>query len=534
MGARRSARRRITLVRQLLIFQLTLLGVILLVVTGASIEQARISFDAQQERRMQTVAEYAAAVPLIRSRLVPDLNTQQYATAVDELRTNLDADLLLVTDPRGKVLSSPADPRLLGSDVRVGEGSPGRGWSGIAAIGATEYAAARAPILSDSGTLEGVMIAARERPSLSAVALSAAPDPLTFLAVAGLLGVLGSVWLASRMKRQTLGLEPDEIASLVEHREAMVHGLLEGIVAVDSSGTITLANDSARRLLGLPADAQGRPIAEVGLDEDTVAAIREWHDDVDRLLINRGTLLALNQTVIAPAGPNREVITTLRDRTQLVALQHELGTSRQATDTLRAQTHEFANRLHTISMLIQLGNTDAAADYIETVSKESITEIAAVRERIADPAVSAVILGKMSLARERGATLTLSPAADLPRLEDQLSADVVTLIGNLVDNALDAVAESAVRRVDLDLGILEGASLRIQVRDSGPGIAPQVADLIFRRGFSSKSDDSGRPRGFGLAVVQLVVTRRDGTIAVRNDGGALFEVMMPVAEPARV
>ncbi|HEY8913775.1 sensor histidine kinase [Lacisediminihabitans sp.] len=531
-----------SLARQLLAFQLSLLAIVLVPVAAISLEQTQSDFMNGQQRRMLAVAEYSAANPLLRSMLSTAAAAGErpaaLASRVESLRTTTGIDQLITTDTAGRVIASPADPRLLGSVLAL-HGTPNGAWSGAVKLGAVDNVVAEVPVLADNGAIVATVIAAREIPTLWELFGAAIPDLLTYLAVAGVLGGAGSWWLAARVKRQTLGLEPDQIARLVEHREAMLHGIREGVVAVDADGLITLANDSARRLLTLPDDAEGRRIDEVGLDDDAVRALRSHGGhDRDAALVNRGVLLVLNQTTILLPRSKPEVVTTLRDRTELVTLQHDLGSSLQTTGTLRAQTHEFANRLHTISMLMQLGDIEAAVDYIDAVSRDRSELDSTVLARIAEPAVAALIIAKTSLARERGAELTLSAASALPRGDDELSADLVTVLGNLIDNALDAVRAAPVRRVEVDIRLFGDAPTAshygacVTVRDSGSGVDATIADRMFEAGVTSKSPSpDGTANGFGLAIVQLVATRRAGRVTIRSDGGTVVEVTLPTMAP---
>ncbi|GAA3859935.1 ATP-binding protein [Leifsonia kafniensis] len=589
-------RTRLSLTRQLLLFQLSLLAIVLVAVTAISLEQTNTSFNSVQQRRMLAVAEYSAANPLLRSILSTNAGlaaphtigpsdgldgveaaNQRLAGPVESLRTTTGVDELLVTTADGRVLASPADPRLLGSTVHPsgpidtsGADSDGA-WAGVAPIGNIDHVVARVPILDNAGHLVGMIIAGRRMPPLSGLLAAAAPNLLTYLGVAGILGAAGSWWLAARVKRQTLGLEPEQIARLAEHREAMLHGIREGVIAVDADGVITLANDSAHALLSLPDDAEGRSIDDVGLDAEAVLALRSHRTLVsDAALVNNGMLLVLNQTTIRPPNSIPEVVTTLRDRTELVTLQRDLGSSKQVTDTLRAQTHEFANRLHTISMLIQLGDADAAVDYIDTVTRDRSELDRDVLTRVLEPSVAALVIAKASLARERGAELTLSPGSALPRVDSLLGADLVTVIGNLVDNALDAVTGAATRVVTLDIRTVGGepadddapveetpvaetpvSEVHVMVSDSGPGIQPALLGHLFEAGVTSKRPLVGDPssggvsrasvdganhdgahndsatHGYGLAIVRLVATRRGGTVDYRHSHGTVFEAVLP-------
>ena len=524
---------RLSLTRQLLLFQLSLIALVLVAVTAISIEQTRSSFESGAQRRMLTVAEYTAANPLVRSLLDTAAVPQQYSVPVEALRTTTGVDQLIVTDAAGRIIAAPADPRLLTTDLAIGAtpGASDAAWAGVAPIGAQDYVVAQVPVLSNSGKVVGSVVAARRFPAVAELLKAAAPNLLTYLGVAGVLGVVGSLLLAARVKRQTLGLEPEQIGRLVEHRDAMIHGIREGVISVDTDGLITLANDSARTLLGLPADAEGRAIDAVGLDDEAVRALRQQEvGDIDTVFVNRGVLLVLNRTLIHPPRSRTEVVTTLRDRTELVTLQHDLGSSRQATDTLRAQTHEFANRLHTISMLIQLGDTDAAVEYVDAVTRDRTDLDNSVLTRLQEPAVAALVIAKTSLARERGATLVLSAESTLARVDADLSADLVTVIGNLVDNALDAVTGARERGVRLDVRSIPGAgAVRVTVSDSGPGIDIALIDRVFEVGVTSKSAlGDTDAHGYGLAIVRLVATRRGGSVDYRAENGAVFEAVLPI------
>jgi len=555
-------RARLSLTRQLLLFQLVLIAIVLVAVTAISFEQSRTTFTNGAVRRMLAVAEYTAANPLLRSQLATDVLAQQLVGPVESLRTTTGVDELIVTDAAGRVLASPADPRLLRTTLQLEEKPSDGAWAGQVALGGVDHVVGQVPVLSDDGAVVGTIIAGRQVPSLTGLLASAAPNLLTYLGVAGVLGTVGSLLLAARVKRQTLGLEPEQIGRLVEHRDAMIHGIREGMIAVDAEGIITLANDSARALLGLPVGAEGMPIERVGLDADAVRTLRSQGSDRDTVLVNNGMLLVLNQTTIHPPRARPEVVTTLRDRTELVALQHDLGSSRQATDTLRAQTHEFANRLHTISMLMQLGDTDAAVEYIDSVSRDRSQLDSEVLTRVQEPAVAALIIAKTSLARERGAELHLSDASALPRVDAELSVDLVTVLGNLVDNALDAVTGAAVRVVAVDVRALdettdaamlgdgragdhppgtsatngmhrigEPGRVRVTVSDTGPGIDTALLERVFELGITSKATSaSGSTHGYGLAIVRLVATRRGGEVTYRNveGAGAVFEALLPV------
>ena len=230
-------------------------------------------------------------------------------------------------------------------------------------------------------------------------------------------------------------------------------------------------------------------------------------------------VLAFNRCPMQSHGRVIGSVTTLRDRTELSPWSSELGTTRATSDTLRAQTHEFANQLHTISGLLHLQEYDEVVRFVDGVSRSRTTLYDEVTSRVEDPTVAALLIAKASLATERGVALRLLPDSRVGRMDDDLSRDLTTVVGNLVDNALDAVASRPDARVDVLLRE-DPDAVRVTVHDSGPGVPQEHADEVFRQGYTTKAASSDGGRGFGLALSRLVCRRRGGDVTVHNDEAA--------------
>ena len=254
-----------------------------------------------------------------------------------------------------------------------------------------------------------------------------------------MLGVAGSWLLARLIKRRTRGLEPAEIGALADQREALLHSIREGVVAVAADGQVTVISDSARELLGLPADGAGRRLADLDLEPRVREALQSATTTyATQVLVVAGRVVVLNRNRVLHDGRQVGTVTTLRDRTELLAMQSELSARESITETLRAQTHEFNNQLHTISGLIQLEEYDELSQWIGGVTRRRAEITEEVTSRVDDPSIAALLIAKVSLAAERGIGLRLADDAALPRLDPDLAADVGTVLGNLVDNAVDA------------------------------------------------------------------------------------------------
>jgi sensor histidine kinase regulating citrate/malate metabolism len=223
-------------------------------------------------------------------------------------------------------------------------------------------------------------------------------------------------------------------------------------------------------------------------------------------------------------------VATLRDRTEMLELQRELDLTRSTTDTLRAQAHEFSNRMHVVSGLIELGEYDDVRAYVRQISADQTALSRSVGAHVADPAVAALIIAKSSQAAERGVDLVVAEATSLPRLDERLATDVNTVVGNLLDNAMDAAAGSSDPRVAIEL-VEEDGVVTVTVRDSGPGVDSALGDRVFRHGFTTKPSGPNDRRGIGLALVRVVCRKRGGDVTVRNDGGAVFVATLPVRFP---
>jgi sensor histidine kinase regulating citrate/malate metabolism len=517
-----------SLSRQLLIWQLVIIVVLLASIAVYSVAQADAAFRATEGRKMLSVAEDLAATESVRAGLADPFGRDALPTFAESARSLSGADDVIIADAQGIVLTSQ-DPAQRGHLLPMGESTvrSGHAWVGEVASDDVDSLVAQVPVIGNDARIIGIVSAGRETPNFFQGAAEAPQNPLALLAFATVLGIVGSVLLARRVKRQTLGLEPHEITRLVEHREALLHGIREGVLGVDEQNRVTLVNDQARALLSLPEDSTGRSIDELDLNDRARDVLTGRADGVDQIVLQHGKVVVLNRMPISSVG----AVITMRDRTELVDLQRELDANRHTTDTLRAQAHEFTNRLHTISGLIELGEFDELQRYVHRVSRTREQWHSEVSGRINDAALAALLIAKASLAAERGVGLRLHDDSCLHPVDEQLSADLATVVGNLVDNALDALEGPRSGRPGSDdwieVDLRHGDEITVVVRDSGPGLAPGLAEEVFRHGFTTKAARQGE-RGLGLAMTQQICRGRGGSVQVHNAPGAVFTARLPV------
>ncbi|MBN3508973.1 Spo0B domain-containing protein [Mycolicibacterium septicum] len=519
-----------SLAGRFLVFQLLVVAVVLIAVAAVSVTQSTREFRDVRGQRMIAVAENVASTPIVRDRYDDPFAAQVLAPEVDRAVALSGAELAEITDPAGAVRVS-SDPARVGQrlDLSTTRADEGRAWSGDSDVDGTHRLVGQVPILAADGAVLAIVSVSEGYPSVWELLGGAGERLLIYLGLGATLGMLASWLLSRRITRHTRGLDIAEIASLADHREALLHSIREGVVAVNNEGVITVVNDSASDLLGISADAVGRRADEVRLEPAVVAFLLSGGgtraDDSDVVITTRTRVLALNRRAARSQGQRIGTVTTMRDSTELAALQAQLSSHRSVTDTLRAQTHEFSNQLHTISGLVQLGEFDAVRDLVGTLTRRRAEINEAVTQHVSDAAVAALLIAKTSLAAESGVTLALTGDSHLSALDPALATDVITLLGNLIDNAVDASVGSAAAQVTVRID--DSAGLLLSVSDSGPGVPEHLRESIFSRGVTSKAHVPGG-RGIGLALVRLVTAQHGGDVEVTDapGGGALFLVRL--------
>lgn len=499
--------RRTTLAAQLLRLQLLIVVVVLVAIGGLSLAQSSATFQRDAGRRAQSAAETLAANPVVRQLLPsaqPRIRTG-LQSAVESVRAVSGLDYAQLADGDGAVILSTV-PEQVGSTTRSAAGG--------STVGLTETTFGKAveanvPVLDDEGVFIGTAVVGDRYPSALDRFLQAAPNLIVYLAVASVLGGVGSVLLARRVKRQTLGMEASKILDLVGQREAMLRGLKEGVVALDPNGRVLLMSESAHELLHIEHGSKGRTVDELGLTDRLRDVLLGTASD-DEIVVVGDRVLVLNTVPIVSKGRAVGTVTTFRDRTELTDVEEELGVTKTSSTALREHIHEFDNQLHTISGLVQLQEYDEVVNYVDglTARREGATSV--VTDSVSDVGVAALLIAKIGAAAHRSVSVEIDDGSRLGSHGGALSRDLCTVLGNLVDNAV-AASSGRVR-----IAIREGDGIEIEVRDDGPGVPDP--ERIFEQGWSTRGSAS-TGHGFGLALVRLVCRRRGGDVSVGSDDG---------------
>ena len=537
-----------------LLFMLTLTAI---VGTATFVDARDHAYD-EAGRRMAAVATAVADNPLVldaADAADPTALLQPYALKVTE---DAEADFITIMAPDRTRWTHPRDEELgkpyIGS---IDAALNGQVFTEMTAGTLGPSVRTIAPVRDADGTVRA-LVAAGVTVRTVDIAVSGRLPALVAIGLALLAGGAVASWLLGRYLRQvTRGWGPEQLAQLFAYYESVLHSVREGVILIDPRGKVVMYNDQAAELLGLTprasdagspgaSDGGGRQEAPSLAELPLAPSLRELFESgrtaLDEIHLTGSRVLVVNQ---GPAvGPGSAAgrgsaavygtVATIRDRTEIESLGSELETMRTLSDALRAQTHEHANRLHTIVSLMELGRgTEALAFATQDLElSQRLTDD--VVGSLEEPVLGALIMGKAAEAHERGVELTLnttgtgSGPAGVSGLAVQ---DLVAILGNLLDNAIDAAAEApAPKLVELTVESSPGA-LEITVEDSGPGIDPQAVEDIFRHGFSTKAPGPFG-RGLGLALVRQAVQRLGGTMTITSPAGALFRVTLPTSPAA--
>ncbi|MFI7482994.1 ATP-binding protein [Kocuria sp. M1R5S2] len=531
-----------SLARRFLVLQL---GVVLVVTVAVSLVLFAHERDAAVERAegMTRVASTALADdPFVLTAALSADPTADLQPLTDRLLEDTELDFVTIMAPDGTRWTHPM-PSSVGETYR-GDRShalAGEVWTSTERGNLGRSVRTIAPVRDDEGAVVALVATGVLVEALSDRTLAQLPAVL----LVGLLLLAASsavTWLMARyLDTATHGWGPEQLAHVHALHEAVLNEATEGLMLVDAGGRVPVVNARARELLGLPGPAPaGRagapPLADLGLPRALETVLRTG------AVVSEQWVVAGERTLIVSAlpvggGPGRVVI--LQDHTEISRLSGELRTATTMATALRAQTHEHANRMHTVVSLLELGRTAEAMAFASADLARARGLSEDLVDRLDDPFLAALLVGKTAAAHERGVELHVEVGGGVPRLPVS-PADLVTLVGNLVDNAVDAAAANADRVrpvVEVEIARDDGrddggdgsspAAVTITVADTGMGVAADVAAGMFELGTSTKPAGP-EGRGVGLHLVREVVDRWGARIEHADDGGAVFTVTVPV------
>lgn len=491
-------------------------------VVAFAVQEQILRSEAQQQ--MEGVAQSVAHLPSVIDAISTAHPSDIIQPIAEVIRRSSGMTYVVVTDEEGVRFSHPNTSRI-GEKVSTDPSAPlsGQIWRGTEQGTLGLSYRVKVPIFDvtdapNPDVIGSVSVGMLES-ELEASAAQWQWPMLAAITASALVGVFGAAWVTAIVRRRIFRLEPEEIATLVTDRETLLHRLSEGVVTVDANGIVTSANDAAVRLLG-QGDLVGIPAADA-LESELLAALDDGEPDGRLVLVDETPLIVRSTGSHDDSGRHVGGTLLLRDNTELHAAVREMDGAQSLTDGLRAQAHEFANTLHVLSGLLELGHTDEARDYIARIQPGGSLSLDADTAGFGAE-ITALVGVKNAQAKEQGIRLSFTGTGHFP---SSMTADVVTVLGNLIDNALDAVGhgDRVAVRIDTDRTVVT-----VVVEDSGAGVSPDVAGDVFAPGVSTKRSGT-RGRGIGLALVRRIARRRGGDATWGSSalGGARFEAVLP-------
>lgn len=483
----------------------------------------------QYGKRALAIAQTVAVDPEVIADVTAKRAGGELETLVQTTTRNTNATFVVITDDHGIRLAHPT-PSEIGKEVMTDPSEALAGHDVVSVIQSGTLGLSvrsKTPIRTANGRVVGEVSVGFDTDDPTGEFYQLLLVIGGFAVGALLLGIAGSALLNRRLRRVTHGLEPHELTELLYEREAVLHGIGEGVLAVDAQNRVSVSNDEAERLLGTPLPI-GVRLSEVDLSPRLHKAVAEGQP-VDNLLAVAGNrVLVINSRAVRRDERDIGTVLTFRDRTDLDTLTKELDAIRSLSDGLRAQRHEYSNRLHTLSGLLQLGHNGEAVEYLQSLTETSSATPADVGDAVSDPYLQALLVAKTEQAQEKGMLLTVSDDSYVPaEVTDPIAVN--TVLGNLVDNALHAARMGPRRPASVEVTLLaEGATLHLSVVDSGPGVPVDLRENLFDEGVSTKLAPG---HGLGLALARQAARARGGDVWLANAGdaesGALFVAALP-------
>lgn len=516
--------RPVPLVRQVLALQIALIAVVAGIgfVLAASLLESDLV--AQYGQRALGVARAVASDPDLGDAVARD--DPDVRGHAERARLATGALFVVVTDERGIRLAHP-NPAAIGKPVSTDPWAAlagrevvnlQRGSLGMSARG-------KVPLRDRAGRIVGEVSVGFDAGEIDAARLRMLGNAAVFTGGALLLGVVGSMLLTRLLKRRTLGLEPHELTELVQEHEAVLHAVGEGVLAVDADKRVSVCNTEAGRLLGTSV-RPGTPVADLRLPARLRALLADRRPAGNLLAVAGERVLVANHRPVTRNGRNLGSVLSLRDRTDLETLTRELDSVRKLTDALRAQRHEFTNRLHTLSGLLQTGHHQEAVEYLQALHSSAPLDVHA--DAVADPYLRAFLAAKTASAQEKGVSLRVGETSWVPS-RVVTPVEVTTVLGNLVDNALEAARLGARRPAAVEVDLLaDGAALHMSVVDTGDGVPESLGESVFGDGVSTREEEG---RGMGLVLARQAARSLGGDVSLADAGGdehgAVFVAWLP-------
>ncbi|SEK22967.1 two-component system, CitB family, cit operon sensor histidine kinase CitA [Kosakonia sacchari] len=488
----------------------------------------------EMSARAKIQAEEIAIIPNLRQS-VANKDIRAIAQFMHKVVAHSDASFIVIGDDKGLHLFHSVHSDVVGKTLIGGDNAEvlqGKSTTTIRKGGLGISLRSKAPIFDDTGHVVGIVSVGYLTSYLDTITLGKVIN-IFIAAVLLLVALFVFSWFFTRsIKKQIFSLEPREIGLLVRQQKAMMESIYEGVIAIDSELRIEVINQAARKLLGLSQPTRAlreqtiaEVIAPVPFFAREVMLENDTHDEICRF--NQLTVIASRVRIMLENKLQGWVI-TFRDRNEIDSLSAQLSQVKRYVDNLRIMRHEQLNRMATLSGLLHMERYDDAIRYIQAQSEHAQELLDFISSHFSSPTLCGLLLGKAARAREKGVELAFDPSCRMDRPCRTLGeAELISIIGNLLDNAIEATQRAELPHEPVEVLILQHEhELIIEVADRGVGIAPEIREHIFERGITTKRRGD---HGIGLYLIANYVAHVGGSIEVsaNEPRGTIFSLFIP-------
>ncbi|MCP4490567.1 MAG: sensor histidine kinase [Gammaproteobacteria bacterium] len=482
------------------------------------------------------LSQVVSSLPQIRQGLIAR-DSNQIQPLAESIREQTDARFIVVGDIDGIRYSHPIVERIgqkrVGGDnqraINQGESYVSRA---VGSLGPSMRG--KSPVFDAEGEVIGVTSVGYMLDSVGET-IEAYQNYVILVVIASLFfSMLIGIGISRHFKRVLFGLEPEEIARLFQERLATLETVREGIISIDHQGRITTFNRTAVEALGLAMheDLTGRDIRQVLPESNMWSILENGQTETDKEVVINGQSLIVNRLPVMVDGQVTGVVSSFRPKGELESLTRKLSHIEQYAETLRSQSHEYANKLHTIAGLIQIDAKDEAMELIGQESKGVQELVHLLVEAVPDPIMAGCILGKFNRAHELGLELVVDAESHMVDVPDWLPREqLVTMLGNLLDNAFEATRVMCKKNQEIEASVKitmsdYGNDLIFEIDDHGEGIPDSEKHRVFEKGVSSKAETG---HGYGLYLVAEIINSLGGQISINllQTGGTRVTVYLP-------
>jgi two-component system, CitB family, sensor kinase len=525
--------RAIKLHTKMALFICLLLLIVLGILGSYFTQMISETLEEQTGKRALHVATTVAEMPAIREAFNLENPSSVIQPIAEDVRIKTGAEFVVVGNKDSIRYSHPI-PERIGKKMVGGDNDraliKGEAYVSKAVGSLGPSLRGKAPIFDENGEVIGIVSVGFLLEDIETIEKHYQFKVMFLVVFVLTIGAIGSFYISKGFKKAIFGLEPHEIASLFVEKHAILESVREGIIAINNSGNITMVNQQAYDILGMDRKKNwiGQSIHEVIPNSRMVEVLQTKESHFDEELKIGNNELIVNRVPIFNGDDIIGVVSSFRKKTEIDQLTKELTQVHRYAEALRAQTHEYSNKLNTISGLIQLGSYQEALDFIHKETVEYQTIIQQLMRAVPDTMIAAIILGKYNRAHELKIDLQIDEESSMKDIPPHIHREkLVTIIGNLLDNAFDAVLVANKKEKTVHLFMTDiGDDLIFEVEDSGNGIPEEFFDQIFQKGVSTKK---GEGRGMGLYLANQAAQYLNGYITVENSpqGGAVFTVVIP-------